>query len=229
MQQPDFAHFDTKTLDARDLIFLFERFPAPGVDAVAAAQRVIEQPSTLDSLLESRYVADAVLDAGAGWLQVSPRLFFNVLLRRCLPGRRQPGEREVLNYLANVLALFVSTDRLYRVQAGDEQAHEYIADLVAEASQASVERQFLVAAHIGNYAMFLCGLCAPWIEHRRRYRRRPLSLEYYRGMGSSWYARAARHPRAQDLRLRGVLGQLSQRFDYYRGGLERLSRRAWAA
>lgn len=229
MQSPDFARFDTQSLAPADLVFLFERFPAPNVDAVEAARRVIEQPSTLESLLESRFVVKAVLEPDSASLSVSPRLFFNVLLRHCLPGRREAAEREALNYLANVLALFVRTDRLYRVQAGDGQAHEYLVDLVAEAANAKPERQFLVCTHIGNYAMFLSGICAPWIEHRRRYRRRPLSLDYYRGMGRSYYASAARHPRAQDLHLRGVFGQLSQRFDYYRSGLERLSQRAWAA
>lgn len=229
MEMPDFAQFGPQGLEPSDLIFLFENFPAPGVDAVAAARRVIEQPSTLDSVLESRFVADAVLDAKGGWLQVSPKLFFSVLLRRCLPGRRDATERETLNYLANLLALFARTDRLYRVQSGDAQSYEYLVDLVEAAQDASTSEQFLICTHIGNYALYLSGLGAEWVEHRRRYRRRPLSLDYYRGVGRAYYASAARHPRAQDLRLRGVFSQLSGRFDYYRGGLERLSQRTKAA
>lgn len=220
---PDFARLDPPLLSQRDLLFLFEHFPVPGIDPLAAARQVIEHPSTLESLLESRYVQDA-LDGNAGvWLDVSPRLYFGVQLRRALAGRRAPGERQTLHYLANLLSLFVSTERLYAVQSDDARRYEYLADLVAEIAQSPPSRRFLAEAHLANYALFLSGLCAPWIEHRRRYRNRPLSLDYYAGMGRSYYAQAAGETQAQTFGLRDVFTQLAQRFDYFRGGLERLA------
>lgn len=223
MRTPDIAGLDAPPLADRDLVFLFEHFPQPGVDAFEAVQRVHRMPSTLESLLESDYVHRAMLDRRAAWLDVSPRLLFNVLLRHALPRPRAPGERRVLHYLANVLALFVRSERVYRVEPGDERSYEYIVDLVGEAARSGPERQFLVHCHIGNYALFLSGLYARWIEERHRYRRRPVSLDYYRQAGRSFYATAARDSRAARFGLREVLQQLAARFDYYRGGLNRIA------
>jgi hypothetical protein len=229
MRTPDIAGLSAPQLAERDLLFLFEHFPQPGVDAVEAVRRAHEMPSTLESLLESDYVHRAILDRRVVWLDVSPRLFFNVVLRRALRSRRTPGERRAIHYLANVLTLFLRTDRVCRVQPGDERSYQYIADLVSEAASAGPERQFLVHCHIGNYALFLSGLQARWIEHRHRYRRRPVSPDYYRQAGRSYYASAAQNWRAVRFGLRDPLHQLAQRFDYFRDGLERIAAEHLAA
>ena len=223
MQSPDFARLGQPLLESKDLLFLFENFPVPGVDATEAARRVIEQPSTLDSLLESRYLCDAMLDSSRQWIDVSPRLFFNVALRRQLKGRRDAAERRTIHYLANLLSLFLRTERLHRVQDGEDTQYEYFVDLVQAAAESRGERRFLVLSHIANYALFLAGICSEWIEHRSRYFKRPVSLGYYCSMGSSHYASAARHTLADTYGLRPVFTQLSGRFDYYRGGLEQLA------
>jgi hypothetical protein len=229
MRQPDFAEFNVPQLSERDLLFLFEHFPQPGVNAVEAVRRVHENPSTLESILDSAYVHEAMMDRSTLWLDVSPQLFFNVRLRHCLKGRRTAHERRTLHYLAHVLTLFVRTERLYRVAPEDEQPRAYLADLLGDAAEAGPERQFLVHCHIGNYALYLSGLCAQWIEHRHRYRRRPVSFDYYCSLGRSCYGVAAQNWRASRYGLRDVFHQLSGRFDYYRGGLQRLATRALAA
>lgn len=223
MRQPDFADFRVPPLGERDLLFLFEHFPQPRVNAVEAVRRVHESPSTLESILDSAYVHAAMMDRSTLWLDVSPQLFFNVLLRHALKGRRVPGERHTLHYLAHVLSLFVRTERLYRVAPDDAQPQAYLADLVGEAAEAGPERQFLVHCHIGNYALYLSGVCAPWLEHRRRYRRRPVSVEYYSALGRSYFGSASQNWRASRYGLRDVFHQLSRRFDYYRGGLQRMA------
>ena len=220
---PDFARIGPPTLEHRDLLFLFEHFPVEGVDAVDAARRVIEQPSTLESLLESRYVADAISDAGQVWLDVSPKLFFNVMLRRALPGRREPQERRTIHYLANLLALFVSSERLHHVQSGEDAHYDYLVDLLQAAQDADHERRFLVLSQIGNYALFLAGWCREWIEHRHRYFHRPLKLDYYCNMSRAHYASAAKHALADAYGLKPVFAQLALRFDYYRDGVERMA------
>jgi hypothetical protein len=223
MQAPDFAQVSANALTHQDLIFLFEHFPVPGIDAVEAAQRVIEQPSTLDSMLEADYVYDALRDRQTQWLEVSPVLFFSIVLRRCLPGRRNTAERQAIQYLANLLGLFTRTDRLYRVSRDDEAAYQYLVDLVAAASSAGPERGFLVHSHIGNYAMYTAGLCAEWVEHRHRYKRRPVTVDYYCKMGRSYYFSASRHPLAAEFGVRPVFRELAERFDYYRGGLAKMA------
>jgi len=222
--QPDFARIGPPALAHKDLLFLFEHFPAPGVDAVAAAQAVIEQPNTLESLLESSYVFEAMSDRSAWWIDISPKLYFNVLLRRSLPGRRDSAERRTIHYLANLLGLFVSAERLHQVQDGSgEAAYDYLVDLMQAAAGAGAERRFLVVSHIGNYALFLAGMCAPWIEHRYRYFKRPLTLDYYCAMSRTHFASAAKHDLSETFGLRTVFAQLALRFDYYRNGLEKVA------
>lgn len=227
MQLPDFAQTGPLGFDRRDLLFLFEHFPVEGVDAVEAVRRVHEAPSTLESLLESRYLRDALLDRGALCLEVSPRLFFDVMLRHALPGRRTPIERSTIHYLANLLALFSRTERIYRLQRDEAERYEYLADLVLAAANADYERRFLVDAHIGNYSLYLSGVCAQWVNHRLRYHHRPVSLEYYRRMGRSYFASAAQHPASQELGLREVFRHLAARFEHFRAALESLASSAF--
>lgn len=223
MQSPDFAIAGLPTFQNRDLLFLFEHFPVPGIDAVEAVRRVHQHPSTLESILESRYVHDSLLGAPMQWLDVSPRLFFDVMLRHALPGPRDSIERQTIHYLANLLGLFVSTERLYRLQADDDASYEYLADLVAEASQADRHRRFLAHAHIGNYALYLSGVCASWVAYRRDFKRRPVSLEYYKRMGRSYYATAAGSDYARDFGLHEIFRHLASRFEHFRGGLQKLA------
>ena len=223
MQSPDFALVDPAAFSRKDLLFLFEHFPVPGVDAVEAIRRVHEQPNTLESILESRFVQKALFDRRTQMLDISPRLFFDVMLRHSLPGPRDRLERNVIHYLANLLGLFGRTERVYRLQQGDGGHYEYLADLLQEGLEAPSERRFLVDAHIGNYALYLSGVCAPWIEYRREYRRRPVSVEYYRRMGRSHFARAANSLQAQQFGLRDIYRRLAERFEYFRGGMQKLA------
>lgn len=225
MKTPDFARLGPPALEPRDLLFLFEHFPVPGVDAIEAARRVHERWNTLDSLLESDYVYDAIHDQSVTWLEVSPKLFFNVLLRRALPGRRDPLDRQTIHYLANLLALFARTERLFRVQDDEQKTHAYLVDLVQEAEQADSERCFVVQSHIGNYALFTAGVLARAVDYRHRYKRRPVTIEYYCRVGRSYFFTASKHRLAEEYGLRDVFGRLAERFDYYRAGLERMSAR----
>lgn len=222
MQLPDFATMGPQGFSRQDLLFLFEHFPVPGVDPVEAIRRVHEQPSTLESILESRFVHDALMDQRARWLNVSPQLFFNVMLRRAMPGPRDRLERQVIHYLANLLGLFTRTERVYQLQQGDAGRYEYLADLVREGMEAGPERQFLVNAHIGNYALYLSGLCAPWVEYRRDFKRRPVSLEFYKRMGRSHYASASGSVQAQQFGLREIFRRLAERFEHFRCGMQKL-------
>ncbi|AXQ30849.1 hypothetical protein D0B54_20130 [Solimonas sp. K1W22B-7] len=223
MQMPDFARLGPPAFDEKDLRFLFEHFPVPGVDLDEAVRLALERPTTLESLLESDYVNAAIRDRQLQWLEVSPKLYFNVTLRRALAGARNGTTRRTVHYLANLLGLFVRTERLYRVQDGEEQSYHYLVDLVQEAAQAGPERGFYVQSHIGNYALWLAGICRPWVDHRFRYKRRPVDMNYYCKMGRSYYATASRHRMAEQLGLRPVFQDLAQRFDYYRGGLENMA------
>lgn len=223
MQSPDFAAVGPQTFSHRDLLFLFEHFPVAGIDPVEAVRRVHEQPLMLESILESRYVRDALMNSPAQCLEVSPRLYFDVMLRRAMPGQRDKLERQTIHYLANLLGLFTRTERVYQLHQGDDARFEYLADLVREGLDAGPERQFLVNAHIGNYALYTSGVCAPWVEYRRDYKRRPVSLEFYKRMGRSHYASAAGSVQAQEFGLRDIFRRLAERFEYFRTGMRTMA------
>lgn len=64
----------------------------------------------------------------------------------------------MINYLANLLTLFIKTDRLYRPRPESERSYKYLTDLILEADQASPREQFLLYSHVANYSLYLSGI-----------------------------------------------------------------------
>lgn len=215
---PDFARTSLQPLDG-DLRFLLEGFPEPGRDYESMAEAIERLPSTLESLLDSDWVLGRILDRREIILDVSPFLFFSVVLRKAVGRPRGALERKVLNYIANVLSLFVHTDRLYRVQPGDRETKAYIVDLIEEAAESDSRRQFSIYAHIGNFTLFLAGLYPRWIEYRHRYKRQLVGRDYYEQQGQIHFHQAAQHRLAQEYRLRDVFLRLALDFRRYAQGL----------
>jgi hypothetical protein len=220
---PDFVRTEANPLSNADLRFLIDHFPRRGLDVREVAQFLDVLPNTVESMLESDFVFEKIMLDRQGFIEISPFLFFNVLLRRSLQTRREPGERRVINYLAGMLSLFLQTERLFRVQPHEDRTFEYLVDLAAEAARSDTDRRFLVHSHMGNYALFLAGMHAPWIEHRYRFSKRTVSPDYYRQMGCSSYQVAARHTLAKQYGLQEVFERLASRFENYRQVLGRLA------
>ena len=223
--RPDFARTDLSGLSDSDLRFLVENFPRHGRSYEEMSRVVHHLPTTVESMLSSAYVLQRLLDRRDVIVRISPFLLFNALLRSVLPKSGEALERSVINYVANVLALFVRTDRLFRVDPGDEHSHEHLVDLIDQRTSADPRRQFLAHAHAGNYSLYLSGWFADWLEHRHRYGRRAVSPGYYSDVGRDGFQRAASHPLARGFRLDDVFLRLALGFDLYRGALRQLSRR----
>lgn len=221
--RPDFARTTLLPLPDKDLRFLIERFPEPGRTFEEVAAVIERLPSTLESLIESEWVIKRILDRSELILDISPFLFFSVVLRRTFGRPQGTLERKTLNYIANVLSLFVRLDRLYRVQPGDAETRAYIVDLIQEAAQSDDQRQFCIYAHIGNFALFLTGLYPQWIEYRHRYKRRPIDRDYYEEQGQVHFHQASRHRLARDYRLWDVFLRLALDFRHYAQGLNRMA------
>jgi hypothetical protein len=223
MAKPDFAYTNLHQLENRDLQFLIENMPAPGKNYQEIAEVIQYLPTTVESMLTSDYLFHAILDRRQLLLDISPFLLFSVLLRRSLSGHRSALDRRVINYLANLLSLFVHTDRVYRVRPGDATPREYLVDLIQDAEQADSQHQFIIHAHIGNYALYLTGLFPQWIEHRHQYRRRPVNINYYVDFGRSYFDLAAKHSLARDFNLSDVFFRLAVMFEHYQQGLNRMA------
>src|SRR5699024_537172 len=107
---PDFAHADATWLSPRDIAFLLEA--TGNTDDALISQGV---SPAIEAMLERDGVYRQVVGEQGGWLDISPQLYFHVVLRRHLPRPRNYLQRRVIRYLANLLSLFVRTDRLYRI------------------------------------------------------------------------------------------------------------------
>lgn len=224
VRRPDFAVTHLSGLTRADLSFLIENMPRPARSYEEIARLLDTLPNTLESMMNSDYVFQAIFDRRRMLLDISPFLLFNVLLRRSLAGPFSSLERRVINYLANLLALFVRTERVHRIEPQDPAAHDYIVDLATQAEGADPRRQFVTYAHIGNYSLYLAGLRAAWVDHRHRFRRRAVDERYLCDAGRSYFDRAARHALARQLRLDDVFLRLAMVFEHYRGALAYLAR-----
>lgn len=222
--RPDIAVRALDQLSDQDFRFLAENFPQPahGYEEMAAIFKSL--PTTLESMLDAEYVHRKIFESLGVLLEISPFLLFNVLLRRCIGSPRTATDRAVINYLANLLSLFVRTDRVYRPESGDSRSYEYFVDLMAEAQRADERRSFLLHAHVGNYALYLTGIFPNWLEDRHRHKKRPLNAGYYADMGRTGYRDAASSRLAKAYELDDIFLRLALMFDRYRERLNVLAR-----
>lgn len=202
---------------------MLNNFPQPGRSYAEIAQIVHQLPTTLESMLDSGFVINKLLDNRANLLRISPFLLFNVLLRQTIDSKRNAMERRVINYLANLLSLFVKTERVYRIEPQDQKTYEYLVDLIEASTLTDARRQFLVYAHVGNYSLYLTGLFPSWIDYRYRFKKRPVTADYYSELGRSYFHQASLHPLAKEYRLDEVFLRLALMFDDYKKALNRLS------
>ena len=224
MSRPDFARTDTGGLTEDDLQFLMDNFPLPGRSFEEIAEAINQFPSTLESILESDFVIQKLLGSRELLLRISPFLFFNAVLRRALPARRRSRiERKAINYIANLLCVFIHTDRLHRFQAHEQRAFVYLWEMIEEAERADPRRRFLIYSHIGNYSLYLSGLFADWIRHRHRFGRRSVDLKFYSDFGRAYFERASDHQMARTYELDDVFAHLAGAFEDYRHALQRLA------
>ncbi len=226
--QPDFARTRLDPLSEPDLHFLLAQMPGQAHDFAEVAGLLAAFPSTVESMLSSARVFDAIQDPRAQILTISPFLYFNVLLRHALDDARGRPERRVINYLANLLALFLHGDRALRADPEQPTRYRYMVELLAALEAAPEPRKFILRAHIGNYALWLTGMQGEWLEQRHRYGRRAVAPEYYAELGQGHFHQAARDPEALRLGLEDVFMRLALLFDYYRAGLRRM-RGEWMA
>lgn len=223
VRRPDFAATSLERIEDRDLRFIIEQFPAPGGSFEEISKAIDSLPSTLESMLSSDYLFNSIYKQRDIILEISPFLYFSVILRRIYTERPTALERRTLNYLANLLTIFIRAERLHQVQPYDQQTYEYIVDLIAECGVADSRRRFLIHAHIGNYTLFVTGLFPRWIEHRHRYKRRLVDMQYYVDCGRAYFHQASKHPLAGEYQLSDVFLRLAIMFDAYKNRLNQLS------
>jgi hypothetical protein len=187
-----------------------------------AAARVSDRlrDEGLDSILDDPRTLNAVLTAEHS---APSRLVFYLLVRHAL---LETGidDRTLADYIAALLMDFGNEDRAYRVDADGPDRFFYLVDLVAASDTPDGRRQFLVRAHLGNYALWLSGIFPDYVTARVHRRGAP-GLDYFEAMGATGYRLAADTAMAADHGLDGMLRLAADSFPDLRVALNRISDR----
>jgi hypothetical protein len=184
----------------------------------AAAVRLRDQG--FDALLDDPRTLNGVL---TGDHAASPGLVFYLLVRHALL-ESGVDDRTLADYIAAVLVEFGREDRAYRIDAGDPDRYHYLVDLVAAAETADGRRQFLVRAHLGNYALWLSGIFPDRVVARVRRRGAP-GLDYFEALGASGYRMAAESRVAGEYGLDRLYRTAADAFPVLRVALNRIADR----
>jgi len=183
-----------------------ERLREEGFDAI------LDDPRTLNALL-----------AHGGFSSASEPLVFYVLVRHALL-EGNIGDRVIADYLAALLINFGRGRRAYRLSDDEFPEYFYLVDLQDAAENASGYRQFLLRAHLGEYALWLSGLFPDHIAARVQRRGAP-GLGYYQELGVHGYRGAADHRDAERNGLERVYRACANTFPALRVALNRISDR----
>lgn len=188
-------------------------------DELADAEAMLRDRG-IDALLDDPRLFAALVDGHLGRYASLP-LFCYVVVRQAL---RRAGEddRSLADYVAAILLHFGARDRARRIAESDDQVYDTLAALVGDVDDPDARRAFLVRQHLGNYALWLCGLFPDYIEHRRWHRGGP-DLEYVEDMGRRGFQLAADHRLAHEHGLDTLFRGAADRFGTLRVTLNGIS------
>ena len=204
----DDAQLATRMLarDGEELATLEQRLADEGIDAI------LDDPRLPAALIRNPRGSHASLP-----------LFAYVMIRHAL---KQAGEsdRGLADYVCSIVVHFGFRDRARRLSPGDDEIYDAIVQLCDDLNDPDARRSFLVRTHLGNYALWLSGLCPDFIE-RRRWRRGGPDLEYYEEMGRRGFQLAADHRLAEEHGLAALYATAAERFGVLRCALNVVSDR----
>ena len=163
----------------------------------------------IDSVLDDPRLLPAIIESRIG-MQVSVRLFWYVVVR-CALRRVGEEDRALADYVAAILLHFGARGRAERISETDDQLFNTLAELMGEVDTPDARRSFLVRQHLGNYALWSCGMFPDRIEHKR-WRRGGPDLDYFEEMGRRGFTLAAEHRIAQEHGLDALMPVAASRF-----------------
>jgi hypothetical protein len=193
-------------------------------------------------MIDSDRVFDKVMSCTERILAISPYFLFSLLLRRAFKEKRNDTKfiektidalnntkpvipwnknrllsllenTQVSNYIANMLAQFIESSKLFSMSDDEKKSHQYIVDMITDSLSSDNIEKFYIYCHIGNYTLFLTGMIPEYIKHRYEYKRISVDKDYYVGFGKTYYGLASEHTNARRNRLTGTLSQLSEGFE----------------
>lgn len=240
-------------LPDKDILFLIRAFADKRTDYDQIQKLIVGDVDVLGMMVESDKVFQKVMDQSTAIQNISPYLFFTLLLRRSFTDlQKRPqlieetveemnrrgaavpwnleraikllSDSQLTNYLANMITMFTRSPRMFQVAEGDPQLHYYLVDLIQHSQESDPVRRFWIYCHIGNYTLFLTGLFPEYIEHRHKVRGRPVDQHFYIDFGKTYYGLASDHLMARRSDLESVFIQLSSGFEIIKESLNFMAR-----
>ena len=143
-----------------------------------------------------------------------------------LVAKELPGDREVVDYVANLLIDFVHVDQLYRIRNSRGKRLEEVGEMLIESNPAlearSFEREREVRKHIGDYTLFLTGMFPEFVATLPRRGLRLDSMIDYVKAGKESYRIVAAFDQFEYRRVAPLFRRLSEQFEYCVYGLNRV-------
>lgn len=186
---------------------------------------LLADESSRDLLLDSEDLLHALLNSPL-CLRTSLHLYFYVLVRHALK-RAGIQEREVADYLAELLTEYSRQERQSVARDAEGRPLDYFYEMLGALNQADERTRFELRAHMGNQSLFLTGVFPERIKHRSETRGFP-DVRYYAALGRSSFLEASHHQLAERYHVSEVFDNLAHHFDQARRALNDLAERAFA-
>ncbi|MDX1953842.1 MAG: hypothetical protein SFY81_16860 [Verrucomicrobiota bacterium] len=186
----------------------------------------------LTKLLTDEESRDLILDDDAIFrslletthcLPVSTHFYFYILVRNVL---KKSGiqEREVADYVAEVLAEFSQAEQVECRLPGRKESIDYFFEMIAALQKADELTSFYLRQHIGNQSLFLSGIFPQRIRYRAEFKGFP-DLSYYEELGRMNFRVASDHRLASRYDLSRIFTTLAEHFHAARLALNDLTDR----
>jgi hypothetical protein len=182
---------------------------------------LLSNADTRDAVLDHPKLVEAILSNPAH-LRISSQFYFYVLARHVLQ-QAGIGNRKLCDYVGSLLETFSRASQLQHPDKMENQAVEYISDMLIALKRVTREQAFLLRAHIGNYSLFISGIFHE--SAQRRCQRGGPDLRFYEEIGRSNYQMVASHETARRCELSDVFANLADQFRSVRLALNDLSDR----
>jgi len=205
---------------AADFDFIIRTLGRSRADSVSLVE-LLSDSEIRDSILDHPKLVETILN-NAGHLRISSQFYFYVLARHVLR-EAGIGDRKLSDYIGSLLETFSRANQLQSPHKIDNQAHQYISDMLIALTRATSEQSFLLRAHVGNYSLFISGIFHE--NTQRRSLRGAPDIEFYELIGSANYQAVAAHETARRCELNDVFAGLADRFHEVRLALNELSDR----
>jgi len=204
---------------AEDIDFIVETLGKTRRDCLID---LLKDEESRDLILDDELLFRAVLERPE-CLRISMHLYFYILVRNVFRGSGL-AERELADYVAEVLAEFSQTHRTQMRLSAQGKPVNYFVDMLAALQTADDLTSFFIRAHMGNYSLFLSGVFPDRIRIRSERKGAP-DIRYYEEIGRSSFRAASDHRLAYKYDVAEIFNTLSERFQTTRKALNDLGDR----